>query len=384
MKKLKRAIFIFRNAAEKGFILIISAVLAILIANNTYSRGVYESFFSLNLSIGPLELSIKNWINEFLMSIFFLLVGMEIKRELIVGHLSEAKQRLLPIISACGGVIFPVIIYSAFNISEPVALKGWAIPSATDIAFAISVLSVVGKNIPTSLRVFLTALAIIDDLIAISIIGLFYSGILNPLYIASGLLFIMMLAIYSRSRYYSTKFALCIGFLIWNCILLSGIHATISGVIVGLLIPMNGRDGKAPLIDLEKRVYPITTYLILPLFAFANSGLYIPSFDSSSLLHPVTLGVALGLFIGKQLGVMFSFLMLRLFKLFTMPQDANLKQLYGVSILCGIGFTMSLFIAIMSFENNLDMLRQAQLGVFIGSVSSALAGAIVLKLARNK
>lgn len=384
MEKFKQAIFVFRDAAEKGVILIISAILAIIIANNTHSREVYESFLSLNISIGPLELSIKNWINEFLMTVFFLLVGMEIKRELIAGHLSDAKQRILPVVSACGGVVFPVIIYSAFNKSYEVAAKGWAIPSATDIAFAIAVLSVVGKNLPQSLRVFLTALAIIDDLIAICIIGLFYSTGINPIYMALTLFFVMLLSVYVRSRYYSTKLALCIGFLIWNCVLLSGIHATISGVIVGLLIPMKGRNGETPLVNLEHNIYPITTYLILPLFAFANSGLYIPSFDVNSFFHPVTLGVALGLFLGKQIGVMASFLILKMFKLFTMPQDANLKQLYGVSILCGIGFTMSLFIAIMSFEDNLEMLRQAQLGVFIGSLISALAGAVVLKLARSK
>lgn len=384
MQKIDIIKSMFKGAAEKGVLLLSAATAAVFIANSHWGGG-YEELFTAPISIGPITLSVRNWINECLMAIFFLVVGMEIKRELISGYLSGKKQRVLPVVAAVGGVIFPVLIYSLFNVDE-VMRRGWAIPAATDIAFAIGMLALFGKGIPTSLRIFLTALAIIDDLIAICIIALFYTESLHLEYMLLAAFMGMILYLYGKSRFYSIKVNLAVGACVWLCILASGVHATISGVMVGLLIPIAHpvHKDKSPLINLEHALYPITTYIILPLFAFANSGLNISGFNLDMLMHPVTMGVAAGLFLGKQLGIMFAILLLRIFKLLVMPADATIRQFYGVSLLCGIGFTMSLFIGIMSFEEMPQLLNQAQLGVFVGSLISALAGAVMLKIARKK
>jgi len=389
MQRLDRVKILFKDAVEKGVLLLCAAVAAIVIANSQWG-DCYESFFTTHVSINAgshsFALSVRNWVNEFLMVIFFLSVGMEIKRELVSGYLSNAKQRILPVVAAVSGVIFPVLIYTLFNGGDEVAKHGWAIPAATDIAFAIGMLALFGKGIPVSLRIFLTALAIIDDLIAICIIAIFYTETLNMEYILAVVFMGVFLYQYGKSRFYSVKVSLAIGLFMWWCVFSSGVHATISGVILGLLMPINHpvRGNNSPLISLEHYLYPITAYIILPLFAFANSGLKMGGVSADMLLHPVTLGVAVGLFLGKQLGVMLAIFMLKIFKVLVMPSNANIKQLYGISLLCGIGFTMSLFIGIMSFEDAPQLLNQAQLGVFVGSSVSALAGAVILKLARAK
>lgn len=387
MNRIDRVRILFKNAAEKGLLLLLASLLAIIIVNFGGDLE-YKQFLHtiIGVSVGEksLKLPVLEWINDFLMVIFFFAVGMEIKRELIGGYLANKKQRILPVVAAASGVVFPVIIYGFINKGNMMLMKGWAIPAATDIAFAIGMLSLLGKGIPMSLRIFLTALAIIDDLIAICIIAVFYTDQLVIGHLFTAACIIAILYFYAKSKLFSNKIAIMAGIVLWSYIYASGIHSTISGVIFGLLMPLNHpvRGNQSPLIKMEDKVYPVTTYLILPLFAFANSGMKINIHSVEELTNPITMGVAMGLFFGKQIGVMFAAFILRVFKLLMMPVDASWLQLYGVSLLCGIGFTMSLFIGILSFAENHQLFNQAQLGVFIGSIISALMGALVLKISK--
>lgn len=389
MRKVDQIKIFFQNAAEQGIFLLGAAIAGIMIANSRWGDG-YESFFAMPVGINVgrylLSLPVRDWINDCLMVLFFFVVGMEIKRELVNGYLSTNKQRILPVVAASSGALFPVLIYCLFNYKDSGLLKGWAIPAATDIAFAIGMLALFGKKLPISLRVFLTALAIIDDLIAICIIAVFYTDSLNFEYLLSASFIAMFLYIYGKSRFYNIKLNLAIGVVLWFCVLNSGVHATISGVILGVLVPIVHpvQNNKSPLLVLEKLIHPINAYFILPLFAFANCGLKLMGISLEALLHPVTMGIAVGLFLGKQIGVMFAVAMLKCCRMLVMPVGANIIQLYGVSLLCGIGFTMSLFIAIMSFDATTGLLNQAQLGVFVGSMISALTAALMLKIARKR
>lgn len=379
MKKFGKVAILFQNASEKGLLLLFAALAAVIIANSQWNNN-YLSLISTKIQIGDISFYLSQFVNDFLMSIFFLVIGLEIKRELVSGNLSTARQRILPIAAATCGVIFPVLIYTVFNFNQANHIKGWAIPAATDIAFAIGILALLGKNLPISLRVFLTALAIVDDLIAICIIAIFYTDQLHLTYLTATLMLAVLLFTYGNSRYYSNKVGIIIGLMMWYCTHLSGVHATISGVLLGLLIPItHKKTGSSPALSLKKMLHPFTAYFILPLFAFINSGLHIVNFSINKVLHPVTMGIALGLFLGKQWGIMFSVFLLKRFDMFHIPQNATMLQLYGVSLLCGIGFTMSLFISIMSFDVP-EMINQAQLGVFIGSIASAFGGALMLKL----
>lgn len=347
-----------------GIILFFMAIVAMVWANSSFAY-LHQQFVAVSLF----------GINEGLMAIFFLIVGMELKREFCDGHLSQPSMIVLPAVGALGGMILPALIYALINHGHP-TLRGWATPVATDIAFALGVLSLFNKRIPIQLKLFLLALAIYDDLGAIVIIALFYSHGLSYLSLFQSVVFVIILYIFNRLNVRSVLPYLLIGAWLWWAMLHSGIHPTIAGVIVALFIP----DGESysPLRYLEDRLHPWVAYLILPLFALANAGVPLTGLTWQSLLDPVVLGIVLGLFVGKQIGVFgFSWIMIKL-KWAKLPENATWWMLYGVSLLCGIGFTMSLFLGTLSFQNQDTYLAEVRLGVMIGSVLSALAGAFVL------
>ncbi|WP_138381287.1 Na+/H+ antiporter NhaA [Luteithermobacter gelatinilyticus] len=378
-----------RLEASAGIILIIAATLAIII-DNTPLTVYYEGLLRLPISISIGEFGLSKplllWINDGLMAIFFMLVGLEIKREVIEGNLSSLNQISLPAMAALGGMIIPALIYYGINRDFAPGLNGWAIPAATDIAFALGILSLLGPRIPTSLKVFLTALAIIDDLGAILIIALFYTANLSALslWLAAGT--IAVLVVLNRLRVTHTGAYILVGVLLWIFVLKSGIHATLAGVVVALAIPLRAKneEGNSPLVALEHYLHPWVAYMILPFFAFANAGVPLADLTLEALLHPVSLGIAAGLFLGKQIGVMgFSWLAVK-FGMAHLPEGSSWSQIYGISLLTGIGFTMSLFIGSLAFETGPDFSSELRIGVIIGSVLSALCGYAVLYFTKRR
>jgi NhaA family Na+:H+ antiporter len=364
-----------------GVLLMAVAALALVVANSPLS----SAYFTL-LGTYVAGLSVLHWINDALMALFFLLVGLEIKREFLEGQLSNWGQRALPGIAALGGMIAPALIYLALTRGDPVAMRGWAIPAATDIAFALGVLALLGSRVPVSLKIFLTALAILDDLGAVVIIALFYTeGVSLPML---GLAAACIAALVVLNRLHVTRLPvyLAIGALLWFFVLKSGVHATLAGVALALTIPIgDGSDSDepehSPLHTLEHALHPWVSFLILPIFGFANAGVSFAGMTPASALAPVPLGIALGLFVGKQIGV-FGFAWLAITTgLGRMPAKASLMQLYGVALLCGIGFTMSLFIGALAFPDSLELGKATKIGVLLGSVVSAVAGAVVLRMA---
>jgi len=363
-------------------------ILALLFVNSPLS-GLYESFLHIPMEIhvGSLHIdkTLHHWINDGLMAIFFLMVGLEVKREVMVGHLSSLSQIALPAIAAVGGIVAPALIYLWFNHADPVAMPGWAIPTATDIAFALGILSLLGKRVPVSLKVFLMALAIIDDLGAIVIIALFYTTDLSmiSIYIASiSLLVLILLNRFGVSRK-SIYFA--VGLVLWVSVLKSGVHATLAGVALAFTIPMTGhkKDGIpfSPLKEIEHALHPWITFFILPLFAFVNAGIDLRQLSLTQIASPVPMGIALGLFIGKQLGVFgFSWLAIKL-KIARLPEGSSWLMLYGVSLLTGIGFTMSLFIDSLAFVDDTLFAYTDKLAILAGTFTSAIMGYIVLRYA---
>ena len=325
-----------------------------------------------------------DWINDVLMAIFFFLVSLEIKREFIQGELSNPKQALLPIIAAVGGMVVPALIYVAINFSDPVTLKGWAIPSATDIAFSLGVLSLLGKRVPLSLKVFLTALAIIDDLGAIVIIAFFYSGKIQVFYII--MMFLSMIVLILLNRFNVRNFFpyLIVGIFLWEFTHASGIHATIAGVLLALTIPHKDENKKfhkkSMLIKIEHLISPYVAFGIMPIFAFANAGVSLEGVNLSSLMEPVPLGILCGLFFGKQFGVfLFSYFSIK-FNFAEMPNDSNWIKLYGVGVLTGIGFTMSLFVGNLAFAEAANNLDGVKIGVLLGSLASTIFGYMIILL----
>jgi NhaA family Na+:H+ antiporter len=370
-----------KSEAAGGVLLMIAAALALSIANSP----VAPLYFSMLESyVGPL--SVLHWINDALMAVFFLLVGLEIKREFVEGQLSSWSRRALPGIAALGGMVAPALIYVAMTRGDPVALGGWAIPTATDIAFALGVLALLGSRVPVSLKIFLTALAIIDDLGAVIIIALFYTkGLSLPMLGLAGAC-IVALVVLNRMNVTRLWAYLGLGALLWFFVLKSGVHATLAGVALALTIPIgDGSDSDepehSPLHTLEHMLHPYVAFLIVPIFGFANAGVSFTGMTPASALAPVPLGIALGLFLGKQIGVFgFSWIAVKT-GLGTMPAKANFIQLYGVALLCGIGFTMSLFIGALAFpEDAVELGKATKIGVLLGSVTSALAGAVVLRM----
>jgi len=361
----------FRLESSGGILLVIAAVLAMIIANSPLSY-FYQSF--LHTYVGGM--SISHWINDCLMAVFFLLIGLEVKRELISGALKSKERAIFPAIAALGGMIAPALVYSFFNFNNSVALAGWAIPAATDIAFALGIMALLGSRVPLSLKVFLLALAIIDDLGVIVIIAIFYSSDLSVLALSVGFAMTLVLMILNIKNVTSLSAYLIVGTILWIAVLKSGVHATLAGVVIGFAIPIKGKEGQhSPLRQLEHALHPYVSYLILPLFAFANAGISLKGISLSTLMNPVPLGIAVSLFIGKPLGVFsFSWLAVKL-KVAQLPKGITFKHIFAVSVLCGIGFTMSIFISSLAFgESASDYDVYSRLGILLGSTTAAIVG----------
>ncbi|HUT40143.1 MAG TPA: Na+/H+ antiporter NhaA [Gammaproteobacteria bacterium] len=376
-----------RFEATGGILLFLAAMLAMLVENSAAS-GLYDALLGtrVEIRIGEFEIAkpLLLWINDGLMAIFFFLIGLEVKREILDGELSEPSRIVLPMVAAVGGMAVPAAIYAAINWGDAVALKGWAIPSATDIAFALGVLALLGSRVPNTLKLFLMTLAIVDDLGAIVIIAVFYTAdlSLSSLLIAAAALGVL----FALNRFGVLALApyLLVGVVLWAAVLKSGVHATLAGVLAALFIPYAREPGEAhtQLERLEHDLHPAVVYGILPLFAFANTGISFDGLTLDSLLHPVPLGIAAGLFVGNQVGVFgLSWLAIRA-GLARLPQGASWLQLYGVSALCGIGFTMSLFISSLAFEQGgPDFAVDDRLGILVGSVAAAILGYVILRMA---
>ncbi len=378
----------FKLEAASGLVLLISAILALIISNSYLSEIYFETlnkYLFIGINNFGLKLSVLHWINDALMAIFFFFVTLEIKREFLQGELSNIKQALLPIIAAVGGMVVPALFYVFINFGDPETLNGWAIPSATDIAFSLGVLSLLGKRVPLSLKVFLTALAIIDDLGAILIIALFYSGELNIIYLSLMLIAFIILLIINKFNIKVFFPYLLIGLLLWDFTHNSGIHATIAGVLLAMTIPHRKKEKDfSLLVKIEHAISPYVAFGIMPLFAFANAGVSLDGLSFSSLLNKVPLGIVLGLFVGKQLGVfVFSYVSIKL-KIAQMPGNSSWYNFYGVGILTGIGFTMSLFVGNLAFIDNTQYMDGVKIGVLTGSLLSTLAGYFLILLTPDK
>ncbi|OIO72635.1 MAG: Na+/H+ antiporter NhaA [Zetaproteobacteria bacterium CG_4_9_14_3_um_filter_49_83] len=379
----------FRQESASGLLLIAATILALLLSNSLLS-SVYQSILHLpvEIRVGSLHLdkSLYHWVNDGLMAVFFLLIGLEVKMEMLEGHLSSMRQIALPGIAALGGMLVPAAIYLLFNAGHPIAVNGWAIPTATDIAFALAILSLLGSRVPASIKVFLMALAIMDDLGAIVIIALFYTTELSTLSISVAgvsLLALILLNVFGvakKAAYF------IIGMILWVSVLKSGVHATLAGVALAFTIPLYAQDedGKAfsPLKEIAHGLHFWVAYFILPMFAFVNAGVNVTQISFGQMFTSVPLGIVLGLFIGKQLGVFgFSWVAIKL-KLAARPEGSSWRQLYGVSVLTGIGFTMSLFIVSLAFKDDQMFQYTDKLAILLGSFLSACVGYFVLKSAR--
>ena len=372
----------FKLEAASGLLLLISAIIALIVSNSDYSSLYFETvetYLFIGVNNFGIKMSVLHWINDALMAIFFFFVTLEIKREFLQGELSNQKKALLPIIAAVGGMLVPALFYIYVNFHTGDTLKGWAIPSATDIAFSLGVLSLLGSRVPISLKVFLTALAIIDDLGAIIIIAFFYSGDLNINYLSLMLLTFIGLLILNKLNIKRFIPYLILGLTLWFFTHESGIHATISGVLLATVIPHRKKEKDFSLLTkIEHTISPYVAFGIMPLFALANAGVSLDGMNLNSLLNPVPLGILLGLFLGKQIGVfLFSIISIKL-KIAQMPTKSNWINFYGVGILTGIGFTMSLFIGNLAFADSSQYTDGVKIGVLAGSLLSTIFGYILL------
>lgn len=371
--------------SASGILLLIFACLAIFLANTPLDQ-VYFNFLETPVSIQIGAFSIYKpllmWINDGFMAVFFILVGLEVKRELMIGAISSYQRAIFPAVGALGGMVVPVVVFMLLNWQHPEFQSGWAIPMATDIAFALGVLALLGKQVPFALKIFLLALAIIDDLGAIVVIALFFSHDLSSTALISALISIAVLIVLNRMRVTALCAYVVVGIILWASVLKSGVHATLAGVIIGFCIPLKGKNGETPLEDFEHLLAPWCSFVILPLFAFANAGVSLTGMSLSTLVSPLTLGVALGLIVGKTLGVFsFSYLAVKL-GIAKLSDGINFKQIFAISVLCGIGFTMSMFLAGLSFggeESDGELISLARLGILIGSGISAVLGYALLK-----
>lgn len=371
------------SGASGGILLMVAAALALIFANSPLAAN----YFAL-LHAPFAGLDVLHWINDGLMAVFFLLVGLEIKREFLDGQLARWSNRALPCIAAAGGVIVPGLVYAVLNAGDPATLRGWAIPTATDIAFALGVLSLLGSRVPTSLKIFLATLAIVDDLVAVLVIAVFYTAELNVVALGSAGLVAAVLILMNRMGVVRLAPYLVLGAALWWLVLLSGVHATVAGVVLAMTIPLRASKAapdamSSPLHKLEHGLAPWVSFLIVPVFGFANAGVSFAGMGPSVLLEPVTLGVALGLFVGKQVGVFLAAFLAIKTGLADLPVAASWPQLYGVSLLCGIGFTMSLFIGLLAFPNP-ELQDEVKVGVLVGSLLSALCGAALLSIAKRE
>lgn len=366
-----------------GGLLLVTAAAAALVVANSGASGVYYDWLAMPVTIGvePFALTKKLllWINDGLMAIFFLVVGLEIKREFLQGALSHRKSAMLPLAAALGGMIVPALIYASFNWNDPIALRGWAIPAATDIAFVVGILALLASRVPPALKAFLLAVAIIDDLGAIIIIALFYTADLNAQMLAIAAIGVSAMAILNRMNVTSLVPYLTLGAVVWFFVLKSGIHPTLAGVATALMIPMQSgkADNHSPLRDLEHALHPWVAFGIIPIFAFANAGVDLSGVTLQSLAGAIPLGIAAGLFFGKAIGVFGASKLAIASGIAEMPRGASSVQLFGAAVLAGIGFTMSLFIGMLAFPDP-ALAADLRLGVLSGSILSALAGAAIL------
>jgi NhaA family Na+:H+ antiporter len=378
----------FKLEAASGLVLLIAAIIALVISNSNFNElyfNTLEQYLFIGINNFGLKLTVHHWINDLLMAIFFFFVTLEIKREFIQGELSNLKKAMLPIIAAVGGMLVPALFYVVINFGNPETLNGWAIPSATDIAFSLGILSLLGSRVPISLKIFLTALAIIDDLGAILIIAFFYSGDLSISYLSLILISYISLLILNKLNIKKFLPYLLVGIFMWFFTYKSGIHATIAGVLLASTIPHRVKEKDfSLLIKLEHAISPYVAFLIMPLFAFANAGVSLEGLTLSSLMLPVPLGILLGLFVGKQLGVMFFSFFAVKFGMAQMPDNSSWLSLYGVSVLTGIGFTMSLFVGNLAFAENTQYIDGVKIGVLVGSLLSTIFGYFLLLFSSKK
>ncbi len=379
----------FKLEAASGLVLLFSAIIALVISNSELSNlyfNTLEKYLFIGINNFGIKLSVLHWINDALMAIFFFFVTLEIKREFLQGELSNIKQAMLPIIGAVGGMLVPALFYIFINYGNSETIVGWAIPSATDIAFSLGVLSLLGSRVPISLKVFLTALAIIDDLGAIVIIALFYSGDLSIKYLSLMLIAFIILLILNKFNIKKFLPYLIVGLFLWEFTHQSGVHATIAGVLLACTIPHRKKEKDfSLLIKLEHAISPYVAFGIMPLFAFANAGVSLEGLTFASLLNKVPLGILLGLFVGKQLGVfVFSYISIKL-KFAQMPTNSNWINFYAVGVLTGIGFTMSLFVGNLAFVDSMQYMDGVKIGVLSGSLLSTVFGYLLLLIfSKNK
>ncbi len=384
MNALLQRLIAFKDyGPAPGILLGLAAVISLVMVNSPLF-GLYDSLLHTPVAIkaGSFEIykPLLLWINDGLMAVFFLLVGLEIKRETISGHLSTPQQCILPAIAALGGIVFPALIYYAFNHGNPETIGGWAIPAATDIAFALGVIMLLGNRIPTALKVTLVTIAVIDDLAAVIIIAIFYTADLSYVSLAVASVCIIILVTLNRFKVASLVPYILVGLILWASVLKSGVHATLAGVVLGLCIPykVQNKDGKSPAKHLEHSLHPWVNFGVLPIFAFANAGISFSGMSMDSFSNPITLGVLLGLFLGKQLGVMLFTAVSVALGICKLPDQTNWKQYYGMALLTGIGFTMSFFIGTLAFETQ-DALTSVRLGVLCGSALSGVLGYMLLR-----
>ncbi|WP_094092332.1 Na+/H+ antiporter NhaA [Legionella clemsonensis] len=368
-----------------GLLLFLAAVLAIVIANSPY-RIIYDHFLNIHASVTIGNLFINKplllWINDGLMAIYFLLIGLEIKREIKRGILSSKTNLLVPAITALSGLIFPALIFVMLNRHNVVYLHGWAIPTATDIAFTLGIISLLGSRVPLSLKILLTAIAIFDDIAAIVIIALFYTQKLSLFSLSLALLFALILGALNYFKCRRVSVFVFFGIALWIAVLKSGVHATLTGIVLAMAIPDEGRQSM--LTRLEDGLHPWVVFFILPLFAFANAGVTFIGLNPSMFVHSIVLGTALGLFIGKQIGIFLPLAYFVKFKQLLRRDKINFKHLYGIALICGVGFTMSLFIGSLAYYHSLNLIPMVKIGVVCGSLISGIAGFFVLKYASSR
>jgi len=377
---------LLHKESAPGVLLFIAAVAAMAVANSPLA-GAYRAFLDIPIVVQVAQLVIAKplllWINDGLMAVFFFLVGLELKRELIEGELSSLRQAFLPVAAAIGGIVGPALIYAAINAGDPVALRGWAIPSATDIAFALGVLALLGDRVPRGLKVFLLTVAIVDDIGAILIIALFYSSAPPPITIAIAAGALGLLVIFNRTGVKSLSPYLLVGLVLWVAVLKSGVHATLAGVLLALTIPLRvaGPAEASPARRLETDLHAPVSFGVLPLFAFANAGVAFEGMRLAELAHPIPLGITAGLFLGKQVGVMLISVLLVGAGLARLPSGTRWPQFYGVAVITGIGFTMSLFIGSLAFKEEFaaNLPVDERIGILLGSALSAIVGYLILR-----
>ena len=375
----------FKLESASGIILMFAAVLALMCAN-TPLQTYYALFLDtpVEIRIGSLEIAkpLLLWINDGLMAVFFFLIGLELKRELIEGELSDKRNIILPGVGAIGGMVVPAMIYMYFNAEDSTAMVGWAIPTATDIAFALGVLSLLGSRVPTAIKIFLTSLAIFDDIGAIIIIAVFYTANISLTALIVVSCCILILAVLNKRNTESKSLYLLIGIVMWAAMLKSGVHATLAGVVLAMFIPIRSKTNRnySPLKSLEHDLHAVVAFFVLPIFAFANAGISFSGVGAEQIFHSVPLGIALGLFIGKQIGIFGICWVAIKLNLTKLPTGMSWGSLYGTAALCGIGFTMSLFIGSLAFEESgVNLLFDERLGIIIGSLASGILGYLVLR-----